>query len=117
MSAVIRLSSLSLLSLLLLCGSTVTAQYRSESWAADERLPQNSVRSILQTRDGYLWLTTFDGLVRFDGVRFTVFDKSNTDGLRTNRFTSLYEDGDGTLWAQGQALTDAVNSIRTNLGC
>ncbi len=55
-------------------------------------LPQNSVRSIIQTRDDYLWLTTFDGLVRFDGVRLTGFDKSNTKGLSTNRFTALYED-------------------------
>jgi signal transduction histidine kinase/ligand-binding sensor domain-containing protein len=99
MSVVIRLSSLSILSLILLGGATVTAQYRFESWTADDGLPQNSVRSVIQTRDGYLWLTTFDGLVRFDGVRFKVFDKSNTKGLSSNRFTSLYEDGDGTLWA------------------
>jgi ligand-binding sensor domain-containing protein len=45
-----------------------------------------------------LWLTTYNGLVRFDGVRFTVFDKSNTKGLSTNRFTALYEDKDGTMW-------------------
>lgn len=88
---------LSLLSLT--CLSTATAQYRFDSWTTDNGLPQNSIRSIIQTRDGYLWMTTFDGLVRFDGVQFKVFDKSNTSGLRTNRFTSLYEDKDGTLWA------------------
>jgi ligand-binding sensor domain-containing protein len=93
MSVVIRLSSLSILSLLVLGGATVTAQYRFESWTADDGLPQNSVRSITQTRDGYLWLTTFDGLVRFDGVRFAVFDKSNTKGLSTNRFTSPHRSG------------------------
>jgi ligand-binding sensor domain-containing protein len=49
------------------------AQYRFDHWTADNGLPQNSVRDIVQTRDGYLWLTTFDGLMRFDGVRFTVF--------------------------------------------
>jgi ligand-binding sensor domain-containing protein/signal transduction histidine kinase len=76
----------------------IASQYRVESWSTDNGLPQNSVRSIIQTRDGYLWLTTFDGLVRFDGVHFAVFDKSNTKGLSTNRFTSLYEDKDGTLW-------------------
>lgn len=78
--------------------TSTTAQYRVESWTTDNGLPQNSVRSIVQTRDGYLWLTTFDGLVRFDGLHFTVFDKSNTKGLSSNRFTSLYEDRDGTLW-------------------
>jgi len=97
MSAVARLSVLSLLILIGL--PTATAQYRFDSWTTDNGLPQNSVRSITQTRDGYLWLTTFGGLVRFDGVRFTVFDKSNTRGLSTDRFTALYEDHDGTLWA------------------
>jgi ligand-binding sensor domain-containing protein len=62
-------------------------------------LPQNTIRSIVQSRDGYLWLTTFDGLARFDGVRFTVFNKSNTPGLNSNRFTSIVEDKYGTLWA------------------
>jgi signal transduction histidine kinase/ligand-binding sensor domain-containing protein len=75
------------------------AQYRFDHWSADNGLPQNSVRDIVQTRDGYLWLTTFDGLVRFDGVRFTVFNKSNSPGILTNRFVSLYEDGQGDLWA------------------
>ncbi|NOT64152.1 MAG: hypothetical protein HOP19_28385, partial [Acidobacteria bacterium] len=77
----------------------VTAQYRFDHWTADNGLPQNSVRDIVQTRDGYLWLATFDGLVRFDGVRFTVFNKSNSPGIVTNRFTQLYEDAQGDLWA------------------
>lgn len=91
---------LSALSLLSTAGSSgAAAQYRFDNWTTNNGLPQNSIRSIIQTRDGYLWMTTFDGLVRFDGVRFTVFEKSNTKGLRTNRFTALYEDKDGTLWA------------------
>jgi ligand-binding sensor domain-containing protein len=73
MSVVIRLSSLSILSLILLGGATTAAQYRFESWTADDGLPQNSVRSTIQTRDGYLRLTTFDGLMRFDGARFPPF--------------------------------------------
>jgi signal transduction histidine kinase/ligand-binding sensor domain-containing protein len=76
-----------------------TAQYRFDHWTADNGLPQNSVREILQTQDGYLWFTTFDGLVRFDGVRFTVFNKSNSPGLPGNRFVSLFEDRSGDLWA------------------
>ena len=59
--------------------ATAIAQYRFDHWTADNGLPQNSVRDIVQTGDGYLWFTTFDGLVRFDGVRFTVFDKTNID--------------------------------------
>ena len=75
------------------------AQYRFDNWTADNGLPQNSIRDIVQTRDGYLWLTTFDGLVRFDGVRFTIFNKSNSPGIITNRFVSLFEDAQGDLWA------------------
>jgi len=94
---VLAIARLSLLSLFWF--SSAIAQYRFDSWTTDNGLPQNSIFSIIQTRDGYLWMSTFDGLVRFDGVQFKVFDKSNTKGLSTNRFTALYEDKDGTLWA------------------
>ncbi|MEP6904183.1 MAG: two-component regulator propeller domain-containing protein, partial [Actinomycetota bacterium] len=49
--------------LLFACGGAA-AQYRFDQWTADNGLPQNSVTSIAQTSDGYLWLTTNDGLVR-----------------------------------------------------
>ncbi len=75
------------------------AQYVIDSWTTENGLPQNSVLSIQQTLDGYLWFTTSDGLVRFDGVRFTVFNKGNSPGLTTNRFRRLFADKDGTLWA------------------
>jgi signal transduction histidine kinase/ligand-binding sensor domain-containing protein len=75
------------------------ASYHFAAWTVGEGLPQNSVNSILQTRDGYLWLTTSDGLVRYDGVRFVVFNRSNSAGIVSNRFRALYEDGDGALWA------------------
>lgn len=93
----LTIARLSLLSLFWF--SSGGAQYRFDSWTTDNGLPQNSISSIVQTRDGYLWIATFDGLVRFDGVQFKVFDKSNTRGLSTNRFTALYEDKNGTLWA------------------
>jgi ligand-binding sensor domain-containing protein len=75
------------------------ARYHYAAWTVDEGLPQNSVNSILQTRDGYLWLTTSDGLVRYDGARFVVFNRSNSAGVVSNRFRSLYESEDGALWA------------------
>jgi signal transduction histidine kinase/ligand-binding sensor domain-containing protein len=83
----------------ILWACSVHAQYRFESWTTDTGLPQNSINDIKQTRDGYIWLTTFDGLVRFDGVRFTVFDKGNTKGINSNRFLRLFEDANGDLWA------------------
>ena len=61
-------------------------------------LPQSSVNDIAQTKDGYLWLATFGGLVRFDGVAFTVFDRSNTPGMQSDRILDIYESRDGALW-------------------
>ncbi|MDP3720653.1 MAG: two-component regulator propeller domain-containing protein [Acidobacteriota bacterium] len=80
-------------------GAEASAQYRYDTWTTDNGLPQNGVRQIAQTPDGYLWFTTFDGLVRFDGVRFTTFGTGNTRGIINNRFTGLYGDTDGTLYA------------------
>jgi signal transduction histidine kinase/ligand-binding sensor domain-containing protein len=74
------------------------SQSRFESWTTENGLPQNSVNDILQTRDGYLWLATFGGLVRFDGVRFVVFDRS-VAGIDNQRVFALHEDRTGTLWA------------------
>lgn len=79
--------------------SAAKAQYRIDHWTADDGLPQNSVYGIVQTGDGYLWLATVDGLARFDGVRFTVFNKSNSPGIANNRFISLFETAGGALWA------------------
>src|SRR2546425_1508857 len=87
------------LAALLLAARPTPAQYHFNSWATDAGLPQNTVYDIRQTRDGYLWLTTFDGLVRFDGVRFTVFNRGNSPGISSNRFLRLYEDASGDLWA------------------
>ncbi len=78
--------------------SIAQAQYRFDSWTADNGLPQNSIHAVHQAHDGYLWLATSDGLVRFDGARFTVFNKSNSPGIASNRFNSLYEDRQGDLW-------------------
>ncbi|MGH9367479.1 MAG: two-component regulator propeller domain-containing protein, partial [Thermoanaerobaculia bacterium] len=67
-------------------------------WGAREGLPQNSIHAMIQTRSGYLWLGTQEGLVRFDGVQFSVFDRSNTPWMRSNHVQALLEDRDGGLW-------------------
>ena len=50
-------------------------------WTSKEGLPENAVISVIQTRDGYLWLGTLNGLVRFDGTHFTVFNEYDTPGF------------------------------------
>jgi signal transduction histidine kinase/ligand-binding sensor domain-containing protein len=80
--------------------SAAFAQYRVISWTTENGLPNNWIMAIHQTRDGYIWLTTWDGVARFDGVRFQVFNKINTPSLTTNRFVyrALWEDERGNLW-------------------
>jgi ligand-binding sensor domain-containing protein/signal transduction histidine kinase len=67
-------------------------------WTSKEGLPQNSVISVIQTKDGYLWLGTLNGLVRFDGNHFTVFNEYNTPGLNSDRIVYLFEDSHTNLW-------------------
>jgi diguanylate cyclase (GGDEF)-like protein len=78
--------------------SRAVTQYRRDAWNTRQGLPQSSVESVAQTADGYLWLGTQEGLARFDGVRFVVFDKANTPALRHNRVKALLVDRDGSLW-------------------
>lgn len=78
---------------------TETAQpYLIRSWNTEAGLPQNSVNAIVQTRDGYLWLATYGGLARFDGISFKSFNSSNIEAISSNRIHALYEDREGTLW-------------------
>jgi len=70
--------------------------YALDVWR--EGLPQYMVRTIVQARDGYLWLGTMEGLVRFNGIDFEVFDRSNTPALADQRIHTLFEDSAGTLW-------------------
>lgn len=75
------------------------SQWVLDSWNMDSGLPQSTVTSIEQTRDGYLWLATRAGVVQFDGVRATLFDRSKIAGLGTNIVTNLRVDSQGQLWA------------------
>jgi ligand-binding sensor domain-containing protein/signal transduction histidine kinase len=67
-------------------------------WGTDEGLGPGQVMAICQTREGYLWFGSTEGLMRFDGVRCTVFDARNTPELRANGVMALYEDRQGWLW-------------------
>ncbi|HEV8268564.1 MAG TPA: two-component regulator propeller domain-containing protein, partial [Thermoanaerobaculia bacterium] len=75
---------------------TPLAQLGHDAWP--DALPQNSVSAILQTRDGYLWLGTYEGLVRWSGVEFRVYDRRDTPNLSSNSVVALAEDGAGRLF-------------------
>ena len=73
-------------------------QYVHTVWRTEDGLPQSAVTKIIETRDGYLWVGTQGGIARFDGVRFTSFDHTNTPELRDDFVADLAEDAGGTLW-------------------
>jgi PAS domain S-box-containing protein len=73
-------------------------QYVHETWTSKNGLPENTVEAIAQTPDGYLWFGTENGLARFDGVRFTVFDRNNTAAMTNDYVEGLSVDGEGSLW-------------------
>ena len=72
--------------------------YRIKHWTTEEGLPQNRIGCLKQTLDGYLWIGTWNGLVRFDGAQFTVFNKFNTPELVNDAINALAQDAGGTLW-------------------
>jgi signal transduction histidine kinase/streptogramin lyase len=73
------------------------AQYGFEVWTVDNGMPENEIRGITQTPDGYLWIATFNGLARFDGVHLTLFNRE-TPGLLSNQFGTMLQGQDGDLW-------------------
>ena len=73
-------------------------EFGHQAWLTENGLPQNTVQAIVQTQDGYLWAGTQEGLARFDGLNFVVFDKENTPAFKSNDIRFLVEDRAGRLW-------------------
>jgi ligand-binding sensor domain-containing protein/signal transduction histidine kinase len=76
----------------------ILSHYIHKIYTSNDGLPHNSARALVQTQEGYLWIATQDGLVRFDGASFQVFNKDNTDAFHHNDVTTLIESADSTLW-------------------
>jgi signal transduction histidine kinase/ligand-binding sensor domain-containing protein len=72
--------------------------YLVSQWKAGRGLPQNTVRCLLQSSNGYLWIGTRAGLARFDGNRFVIFDRTNTPEMPDDNCVALTEDTDGAVW-------------------
>lgn len=85
----------------------------------EQGLPSNSVRAVIRTSDGYLWVATDSGLARFDGLRFAVFNRANTSVMRSDACRALAEGPDGTLWVGTEdgliRMADAPEAVPTHL--
>ena len=109
----LRLSLLALLGLLLLATpawaqrspaplaldpAKALTQYAHQVWQKEQGLPMNTVSAVTQMANGQLWLTTFGGVARFDGVRFRTFSSANVPAITNNTFGALYQDRRGAIW-------------------
>lgn len=81
-------------------------QYNFNYWTTDDGLPTNSLLHIHQARDGFLWITGYSGLIRFDGSIFKLYNNTNVDVLKSNVIRGIAEDSKGNLWftSQGNGL-------------
>jgi ligand-binding sensor domain-containing protein/signal transduction histidine kinase len=85
-----------------LLGATLPREplaYSRRVWQSSNGLPEDFAQALAQTRDGYLWIGTSGGLVRFDGSRFVVFNREKEPAFRDDSVYSLFTSKDGTLWA------------------
>jgi ligand-binding sensor domain-containing protein len=115
----LRLKNVFLASLLLTIAVSASAldpaktvtQYALDAWDTRDGLPNDSVIALAQTREGYLWVGTVEGLGRFDGQGFTRFDSSMPDSLRASYVRALLVDREGALWigTHGGGVTRLAN--------
>ncbi len=90
--------------------------YTQQAWTVRDGLPVNHVNEIYQTPDGYLWMATFAGLVRFDGVHFTVYNAANTPGMPSSRLGGIQRGLGNSFWLvteQGHLLRFQNGQVRT----
>lgn len=76
-------------------------RYFQETWTTRDGLPHNTVNSLSQTPDGYIWLTTWEGAARYNGYEFTVFGRGPVTGLPDNGTRGTYVDDNGILYIGG----------------
>lgn len=67
-------------------------------WRLQEGSPSKTITAVIQSKEGYLWMGTYDGLVRYDGVAYTLINTPNLAPWHDDGVTSLYEGPDDTLW-------------------
>lgn len=75
------------------------SQYIIDSWTSDEGLASKTLTKVIQSKDGYLWIGSYNGLFRFDGIKFKSYTKKEYSNFRTNSFTELYESKSGEFLA------------------
>jgi ligand-binding sensor domain-containing protein/AraC-like DNA-binding protein len=73
-------------------------EYLINIWTVEDGLPQNAIKALHHTRDGFIWIGTPSGLVRFDGLNFKIYTRWNLPVLKDDNITCIYEDQNQVLW-------------------
>lgn len=78
--------------------SAAKKHYVSELWTIENGLPINHINQVYQTGDRFLWLASFNGLIRFDGVEFVEYNSGNTESLPSNRMIAILPGSGNEFW-------------------
>ncbi|NGP90110.1 sensor histidine kinase [Fodinibius halophilus] len=98
-SKVSRLSILGCLFLIILsCPHNIRAQWKQDVWSIEDGLPTNVIFDLHQSKAGYIWIATDNGISVFDGISFRNFNSRNTKAFKTNQIQTIFEDNQGTIW-------------------
>ncbi|MCR4954768.1 MAG: HD domain-containing protein [Treponema sp.] len=81
-----------------LINQSFLSDYVSKNWTTEDGLPGMTITTVLQDKKGYIWIGTYDGLVRFDGIEFVTYSRSVNEKYDFASTRSLYEDDEGNLW-------------------
>ena len=76
----------------------IAALYSTRNWSTENGLPSSAILDLHQSQQGYIWLLTYNGLLRYDGIHFDRFDKNHPQYFKTNSVFAIAESPDGTLW-------------------
>ncbi|MCQ2982829.1 MAG: hypothetical protein MJ178_08755 [Treponemataceae bacterium] len=89
--------------------------YISRIWTASDGLAGNTITDLIQDRNGYIYLGTYEGLVRFDGQDFTVLNRHTHGGINCVSARAVFEDSQGYLWVgsndEGLFRIDGLNTV------
>ncbi|HLZ17472.1 MAG TPA: two-component regulator propeller domain-containing protein, partial [Cyclobacteriaceae bacterium] len=83
--------------------SSLLSQSSILQWTGDNGLVSNNITSAIRDHNGFVWITSYNGIMRFDGIQVYVYDKSKIPFLSTGAFYGVYEAKDGTLWFTSQS--------------
>lgn len=91
------------------------SDYKIQNWTSQEGLPGNTVNDILQDRSGYIYIGTYEGLVRFDGVQFLTINRSYDKKYNFTSTRCLFQDSKGNIWAGSN--DEGAACIAPDLSC